>query len=214
MSVAMTSALGVTAQVSPSPISGASMAGHRRSCIPLGKTSPRRPTADGWKAACKCGWSSGRCGTRLEAEAAYVEHRESAKPICGKCGEAKTLRDMSKGSPHLCKPCRNAQTRAWAEANPNEWERHARRSHLKRRYGITEEDYDRLLAAQGGACAICRVRAEDSRGFRPHIDHCHKSGRVRGILCGMCNKGIGNLRDDPEILRNAIAYLLAHQEGK
>ncbi|WP_371872188.1 endonuclease VII domain-containing protein [Phytohabitans houttuyneae] len=120
---------------------------------------------------------------------------------------------MSKGSPHLCKPCRNAATRAWAEANPSQWERNQRRSYLRRKYGMTEADYDALLEAQGGLCAICGGPPGDSRGFRPHIDHCHKTGRVRGILCNLCNQGLGGLRDDPEILRSAIAYLLRHREA-
>lgn len=180
----------------------------------MSKAVHRQPTKGGWKIECTCGWRGGVVPTTAVADKAWSRHKEDAKPICRRCGQAKARTNMSKGSPHLCKPCRTAVTKAWAEANPSEWERHRRRSHLKRRYGITEEEYNKLLADQGGACAICRVRAEDSRGFRPHIDHCHETGRVRGILCGMCNQGIGNLRDDPEILRNATAYLLAHREGK
>jgi len=121
---------------------------------------------------------------------------------------------MSKGSPHLCKPCRNLTTQEWAAAHPSEWENHKRKSMLKRKYGITPEDFDAMLAAQGGVCAVCGTSGIDSRGFRPHIDHCHRSGRVRGILCGPCNRGLGSFRDSPEVLRGALAYLLSHEEAQ
>lgn len=114
---------------------------------------------------------------------------------------------MSTAKPGLCKSCSSARTRAWAEAHPEEWERHRRRSWLKRKYGITPEQYDDLLAAQGGVCAICGDPSEDSRGYRMHVDHCHDTGRVRGILCGPCNRGLGNFEDDVDRLLAAVAYL-------
>lgn len=117
------------------------------------------------------------------------------------------LKRMSRHKPSLCKTCATARTKEWATQHPEEWERHRRRSWLKRKYGITPEDYDRILAAQGGVCAICRTPPPDPRGFRMHVDHDHESGRVRGILCGPCNQGIGNLGDDVERLRAAIKYL-------
>lgn len=64
-----------------------------------------------------------------------------------------------------------------------------------------------MLAAQGGACAICQTPPEDPRGYRMHVDHCHSTGQVRGILCGPCNRGIGNLDDDPERCIAAAEYL-------
>jgi hypothetical protein len=93
------------------------------------------------------------------------------------------------------------------EAHPSEYERSRRRSHLKRKYGLTPEQFDALLAAQGGVCGICRGPPTDVRGFRPHIDHCHRTGRVRGLLCSRCNHGLGAFGDDPERLRRAIVYL-------
>jgi hypothetical protein len=121
---------------------------------------------------------------------------------------------MSAGSAHLCKKCRTAQTREWAEAHPTEWERSRRKSYLKRKYGITVEEADALLAAQEGRCAICGKSEGDSRGFRMHIDHCHTTGAVRGVLCNLCNAGLGNFRDDPELMRKAIAYLALHHGEK
>jgi hypothetical protein len=76
-----------------------------------------------------------------------------------------------------------------------------------RRYGLSQERYDAILAAQGGVCAICRTDTPGGRGETWHIDHCHESSQVRGLLCHMCNVGIGNMRDDPELLIRAAEYL-------
>jgi|ERR1700722_4220582 len=77
-----------------------------------------------------------------------------------------------------------------------------------RAYGMTLEDYRRMVAAQGGLCAICRKKQlGDKRTKHSHVDHCHKTGKVRGILCGNCNIGIGKFNDNPELLDRAAAYL-------
>lgn len=81
-----------------------------------------------------------------------------------------------------------------------------RKSALKSTYGLTLEDFDRMLAAQGGACAICKTCVPGGPG-RFSVDHCHTTGRVRGLLCNNCNRGIGGLKDDANLLRAAIAYL-------
>lgn len=71
------------------------------------------------------------------------------------------------------------------------------------RFGISLDEVEALVAAQGGRCAICN---EVPRGVLC-VDHCHRNGRVRGLLCRKCNMGIGLLRDDPELLAQAAAYL-------
>lgn len=80
---------------------------------------------------------------------------------------------------------------------------------LKSTYGITPEQFDALLASQGGVCAICGKLPPAIKGApgQWNVDHCHKTGAVRGILCSPCNIGIGQLGDDPDRLRVAIAYL-------
>ena len=79
-----------------------------------------------------------------------------------------------------------------------------------RKYGLVEEDIRCMMDKQRGCCAVC----DDSlyypgiaRYVTCHIDHCHSTGKFRGLLCKQCNWGIGNLKDNIEILKNAIRYL-------
>jgi Recombination endonuclease VII len=80
-----------------------------------------------------------------------------------------------------------------------------RRSALRSRYGISLEEYERLLASQNGACAICEEKFEQT----PCVDHCHKTGKVRGLLCLKCNTGLGCYDDDPARMLAATIYLAA-----
>lgn len=81
-----------------------------------------------------------------------------------------------------------------------------RRASLKKLYGLTESAYDDLLRAQAGVCAICRTVC--GTGRRLAVDHCHVTGRVRGLLCSNCNQALGKMRDDVELLQRAVHYLL------
>jgi hypothetical protein len=72
---------------------------------------------------------------------------------------------------------------------------------LKRRYGTGADEFDRLLAQQGGVCGVCGRPAPE------HVDHDHKTGRVRGILCFNCNGGLGQFGDDVDRLSSAVFYL-------
>lgn len=74
------------------------------------------------------------------------------------------------------------------------------------RYGLTKEDYDKLLVAQNYKCAICET-SRDSLARGLVVDHDHATGIVRGLLCHRCNKGIGLLKDNTTALHNAVAYL-------
>jgi len=85
-----------------------------------------------------------------------------------------------------------------------------RRVHLRNKFGLTLEDYDRMLADQQGGCAVC---GDPPGKAALHVDHCHDSGVVRGLLCFRCNSAIGNLRDDPVIVASALAYLTRHREA-
>ena len=75
---------------------------------------------------------------------------------------------------------------------------------LKKSFGLTLDDYEKMLALQKGVCAICGQRDEH---FSLAVDHCHVTGRIRGLLCSQCNRGLGLFRDSIESLRAAINYL-------
>lgn len=82
----------------------------------------------------------------------------------------------------------------------------SREKQLQRKYGMTPADLERMMAEQGGACAICgRPLGEDIA-----VDHDHETGKVRGLLHRLCNSGIGMLGEDPAVLSSAIGYLLLH----
>jgi hypothetical protein len=128
---------------------------------------------------------------------------------CPSCGEHKTVEEFPRnrstrdGRGVYCKPCHNRMGRE------NKIKNHGgtRHYHLKRRYGITGAQADAMFEAQHGLCAIC--------GERPaaHVDHDHVSGAVRSLLCFTCNSGLGNFRDDPELLRLAADYLDVHERA-
>ncbi|GAA2321850.1 endonuclease VII domain-containing protein [Nonomuraea roseoviolacea subsp. roseoviolacea] len=89
--------------------------------------------------------------------------------------------------------------------------RSLRNYHLKRRYGITVEDYDRILAEQGGGCAICGTTNPGGDGSKSfHVDHCHETNRVRGLLCYQCNYGLGYFGDSVEGIERVLRYLKRH----
>lgn len=83
---------------------------------------------------------------------------------------------------------------------------------LKRRYGITPEDYDSMLEAQEGLCAICGGGCKTGR--RLAVDHDHETKAVRALLCAACNQGLGNFADSPETLEAAARYLRSHKENR
>lgn len=78
---------------------------------------------------------------------------------------------------------------------------------LRKAYDISPAEVEERLAAQSHGCAICKQPI--ARGGSLHIDHCHKTLAVRGLLCGQCNRGLGHFRDDPKLLAAAIRYLKA-----
>ena len=113
-----------------------------------------------------------------------------------------------------CKDCCRDRTRAWYQDERNRAKRVAyatkwnkanpgarRRIHLKRQYGITPEDYDRMHTAQHGRCGICL------KEMKLVVDHDHATGRVRGLLCRPCNRSIGQLGEDADTLRRAAEWV-------
>ena len=117
-----------------------------------------------------------------------------------------------------CKDCHNKRCRELKPLRPllAEQQRIGGRKHkIRKAYGISLEVYDLLLHAQDGVCAICK-QPETSKtrlGHTRHIavDHDHKDGKVRGLLCTNCNNGIGRFRDNPALLIEAARYLVEHE---
>lgn len=89
----------------------------------------------------------------------------------------------------------------WHQRNPD----HNRKYLQKYHYGLSEEEYSTLLQVQRGMCAICDVVLDNFK--HTHVDHCHDSKLVRGILCNNCNLGIGHLKHNVQTLQRAIVYL-------
>ena len=89
-----------------------------------------------------------------------------------------------------------------------EYKMKARWSYIMRNYGLSKEDFESMLEEQQNKCAICGFEFHDEgKSTRPHIDHCHDSGNVRGLLCNNCNTGLGQFKDNPSLLQSAIEYL-------
>lgn len=147
---------------------------------------------------------------------------------CSKCGETKELTEFHKdrgnkdGLCWWCKVCKTTQVNIYTEANRDKvyagnraygvrYPRRIRNKNLLQAFGITLDQYETMLAAQGGVCAICEQAETEihprSKKIRNYaVDHDHITGDVRGLLCNACNRGLGLLGDTAERLRKAVAY--------
>lgn len=147
------------------------------------------------------------------------EKVDATRPLktCSKCGEIRSTREFFKSVRHpdgfnpWCRECHRVATNArYAALNPEVKNFRGWFHGLKHKYGLTPADYARMLEEQGGVCAICGGEPQTNGKARFNVDHCHATGRVRSLLCFPCNSGIGRFKDDPELLRKAIAYLERH----
>lgn len=151
------------------------------------------------------------CFSSLRGEptkAGIAPQRKAPVPVadglkwCPDCEQIKPVEDFPRttnasGRHSYCKPCHIAR------GNESKQRLYGgnREYHLRRRYGVGEKEFQELLAEQGGVCAICR------RPDPEHLDHDHRTGWVRGILCFNCNGGLGQFKDDLDNLAGAITYL-------
>lgn len=138
---------------------------------------------------------------------------------CSKCKIEKNEADFSKSRKSLsvwCKACfrehrkQLTKTPKWKEHRKNyeldfakKNPRKVKNKNLKRLYGITIEEYEQMLISQNNVCKICC--SSDHRKLC--VDHCHKTGKIRGLLCNKCNQAIGLLKDSIELLQRTIDYL-------
>jgi hypothetical protein len=152
---------------------------------------------------------------------------------CTKCGQEKDFKMFHKdkhnpdGFTYACKECRNNAYNEYYKKNPEKQKeknnsqksnrkkyyssvegiKSSRRSHLKRMFNISLEDYNELLERQNFKCVICNGYETSYRNEVLSVDHCHNTGKIRGLLCNTCNRALGLFKDNKELLTNAIKYL-------
>lgn len=140
----------------------------------------------------------------------YAKARRPGKATyeCANCGTSFESQRRKDGNRFCTRKCKEKFWNASGNNRPT-----MRRYAFKSLYGLSIEEYHAIRAQQGDACAICR-RSEPNGRVSEHsvefwlaVDHDHKTGRVRGLLCGGCNRGLGQFQDDVELLQKAIAYL-------
>lgn len=150
---------------------------------------------------------------------------------CSTCGVESSLENFHKNQ-HYCKPCASIRRKAYYVKNKdrervltNKWLLNNRlkvRNNQLKHYGINQDDYNALKAAQKDCCAICnrhesvvpRSNYEGPVQYSLHVDHCHETGTVRGLLCFNCNAMLGKARDDIKVLQEAIKYLTKEERNK
>lgn len=149
---------------------------------PLHRFSKRKESIDGYRHWCK------DCATKNSLE------QRAKDPAKYKEVDRKTNAKNSKR--------RQATDKQWRKENPEKLKQRT----LKRYYGIDLSDYNLLLKKQNDCCAICKVHKDELK-LPLCVDHCHKTGKVRGLLCKSCNSGIGFLKDSYSLCRSAASYL-------
>lgn len=101
---------------------------------------------------------------------------------------------------------RNAYQRSWVSKNHEQWSKTQRKARLKRKFGLSTEEYNAVLQKQQNRCGICGVKQGDIKTTFS-VDHDHSNGRVRGLLCHECNMGLGKFKDSTKVLLAAVEYL-------
>ncbi len=187
-------------------------------------------------AHCNIVFQTLKAGRKFCSPACYQQNRFPADPSpvgskqCRLCKETKPLSDYNRhpnsryGRQSRCKLCaaqvdkmayaadpelRKASARTWQAANPDRTMRTRRKYKLKS-YGLALDEFESMMNQQGGQCAICRSDVPGRGRKEFSVDHDHKTGKVRGLLCGACNQGLGCFRDVPEFLIAAAYYLISN----
>lgn len=138
---------------------------------------------------------------------------------CCRCGEVKLLSKFSRykaskdGLQPQCKACDRACMRVYNRANKAKKRAYMRGYGLESNYGISLAEYDSLPEVQGGGCAICGKTPEEN-GKRLSVDHDHRTGEMRGLLCDRCNLALGGFRDSIELCEQAALYLRLHERKR
>lgn len=160
---------------------------------------------------------------RLKRTPAQIaEDIKQQHKTCCVCGERKHFNDFynfknkSDNKSYRCKLCDDKARKKWSSTNPQKAYESMRGRNLKARFGISLDDYKKMLEKQEGKCAICGVTENNTIGERKDwsfaVDHDHETGKIRGLLCNNCNRGLGLLKDNIELLRKAASYVEEHKE--
>lgn len=138
-------------------------------------------------------------------KARQVHEKRQGRP-CSRCGGTERY-----GRSHSCVRCTNE--RSSARKDTPEYRATAKAYWMRKRYGITPEQMQEMLASQGSRCGCCgAVEPGNKNGWC--VDHDHATGQLRAVLCHGCNVGLGAFRDSPERLRQATEYLAKWTEGR
>lgn len=139
---------------------------------------------------------------------------------CSWCDEVKLHSEFhkdknnihGKGLAYYCKTCATSKSRQWHSAHKHDttYKEAKQSSYFKAKYNLTSEEREKILKGQDYTCAICRIPLQ-FEGTLTHTDHCHTTGRVRGILCTNCNRGLGHFKDSLFNLQQAMFYLENNQ---
>lgn len=135
-----------------------------------------------------------QCGREFEQNPKY-RHKDAQKYCSAKCQSA----FWRENNPEKAKET----DKRYRENHPDEVALKLRKASLKRKYGITLDEYNEMLSKQGGKCAICGEDKSETLA----VDHDHNTGEVRGLLCAHCNHVVGFARDSIDLLQKAIWYL-------
>ena len=163
-----------------------------------GKCKETKPLTEFFKDKTRSDGLTYRCKACQTADNA----RYTATPA-GKANAARRHEKWRKNNlEHL-----NTTQRAYYKNNPARYQEYERKAH----YGVAYGTYDAMLAAQDGKCAICKTETPGGKGAF-HIDHCHSSKEIRGLLCHHCNLMLGNAKDSVHVLEAAARYLTINSQ--
>lgn len=130
--------------------------------------------------------------------------------VCKRCNQENIHYVLKSGKPYSwCKLCVNAYNLKQYHKHKPAHQARMVKANLKRKYNLDIDTYKQMLANQHNQCLICWEEL-----VLTALDHCHKTGRVRGILCSKCNSGLGMFRDNPDLLQAAAAYLVQHGSNR
>ena len=137
----------------------------------------------------------------------YYNHvKHGPRPACKACTKLESAKNWKNNKANIDK-----KNREWRAANPNKVYKIMRKVRLKRKYNITPETFDLMLKNQGNKCRICGLDQKDS-GRIFVVDHSHKTGKVRSILCDSCNTALGLLKENPDTIESMRQYSIEFKE--